>query len=122
MHALLVQAAITVLLIPYSVDEVFATVQYLWQSRRIGCHSTGFGNPVDLVGRTGASRSPQSFSGRWNTVLALVSQGWRLSSGWRRRIVVPNPAEGETGRPMQDPTMSMRIISSDQRTAGQMEL
>jgi hypothetical protein len=31
-----VQAAITVLLIPYSVDEVFATVQYLWQSRRVG--------------------------------------------------------------------------------------
>ncbi|KLK90194.1 vitamin K epoxide reductase [Microvirga vignae] len=32
----LVQAAITVLLIPYSVDEVFATAQYLWQSRRVG--------------------------------------------------------------------------------------
>jgi nucleoside-diphosphate-sugar epimerase/uncharacterized membrane protein len=32
----LIQAAITVLLIPYSVDEVFATVQYLWQSRRVG--------------------------------------------------------------------------------------
>jgi nucleoside-diphosphate-sugar epimerase/uncharacterized membrane protein len=32
----LVQAAITVLLIPYSVDEVFAAAQYLWQSRRVG--------------------------------------------------------------------------------------
>lgn len=32
----LIQTAITVLLIPYSVDEVFATVQYLWQSKRVG--------------------------------------------------------------------------------------
>ncbi len=32
----LVQAAITVILIPYSVDEVLATAQYLWRSKRAG--------------------------------------------------------------------------------------
>jgi nucleoside-diphosphate-sugar epimerase/uncharacterized membrane protein len=45
----LVQAAITVLLIPYSVDEVFATAQYLWQSRRVGrsiWRTLIFGGPV----------------------------------------------------------------------------
>jgi nucleoside-diphosphate-sugar epimerase/uncharacterized membrane protein len=45
----LMQAAITVLLIPYSVDEVFATAQYLWQSRRVGrsvWRTLIFGGPV----------------------------------------------------------------------------
>jgi nucleoside-diphosphate-sugar epimerase/uncharacterized membrane protein len=45
----LVQAAITVLLIPYSVDEVFATAQYLWQSKRVGrsfWRTLLFGGPV----------------------------------------------------------------------------
>jgi nucleoside-diphosphate-sugar epimerase/uncharacterized membrane protein len=45
----LVQAAITVLLIPYSVDEVFATAQYLWQSKRVGhsfWHTLIYGGPV----------------------------------------------------------------------------
>jgi nucleoside-diphosphate-sugar epimerase/uncharacterized membrane protein len=45
----LVQAAITVLLIPYSVDEVFATAQYLWQSKRVGrslWRTLIFGGPV----------------------------------------------------------------------------
>jgi len=32
----LAQAAITVALIPYSIDEVLATAQYLWQSHRAG--------------------------------------------------------------------------------------
>ncbi|MCL4182620.1 MAG: NAD-dependent epimerase/dehydratase family protein [Burkholderiaceae bacterium] len=32
----IVQAAVTVILIPYSVDEVLATVQYLWRARRAG--------------------------------------------------------------------------------------
>ena len=32
----LAQAALTVVLIPYSIDEVLATAQYLWQSRRAG--------------------------------------------------------------------------------------
>jgi hypothetical protein len=44
-----VQAAITVLLIPYSVDEVFATAQYLWQSKRVGrsfWRTLIFGGPV----------------------------------------------------------------------------
>jgi nucleoside-diphosphate-sugar epimerase/uncharacterized membrane protein len=45
----LFQAAITVLLIPYSVDEVFASMQYLWQSRRVGrsfWHTLIHGGPV----------------------------------------------------------------------------
>ena len=45
----LVQAVITVLLIPYSVDEVFATIQYLWQSKRVGRSAVRaliFGGPV----------------------------------------------------------------------------
>jgi hypothetical protein len=45
----MVQAAITVLLIPYSVDEVFATAQYLWQSTRVGrsfWRTLTFGGPV----------------------------------------------------------------------------
>lgn len=45
----LVQAAITVLLIPYSIDEVFATAQYLWQSKRVGhpfWRTLIFGGPV----------------------------------------------------------------------------
>jgi nucleoside-diphosphate-sugar epimerase/uncharacterized membrane protein len=32
----LIQAAITVALVPYSIDEVLATAQYLWQSHRAG--------------------------------------------------------------------------------------
>src|SRR5215204_2263922 len=32
----LAQAAVTIILIPYSVDEVLATGQYLWQSKRAG--------------------------------------------------------------------------------------
>lgn len=32
----LIQAAITILLIPYSLDEVLATIQYLFQSKRAG--------------------------------------------------------------------------------------
>ncbi|SDA93766.1 NAD-dependent epimerase/dehydratase family protein [Sinorhizobium sp. NFACC03] len=32
----IIQAAVTVILIPYSVDEVLATVQYLWRARRAG--------------------------------------------------------------------------------------
>jgi uncharacterized membrane protein len=32
----LIQAAVTVVLIPYSVDEVGATVQFLWRSWRVG--------------------------------------------------------------------------------------
>lgn len=32
----IVQAAVTVILIPYSVDEVLATIQYLWRARRAG--------------------------------------------------------------------------------------
>lgn len=32
----IVQAAVTVILIPYSVDEVLATVQYLWRAKRVG--------------------------------------------------------------------------------------
>ncbi|MCA1403295.1 NAD-dependent epimerase/dehydratase family protein [Ensifer sp. IC3342] len=32
----IVQAAVTVALIPYSVDEVLATIQYLWRAKRAG--------------------------------------------------------------------------------------
>jgi uncharacterized membrane protein len=32
----IVQAAVTVVLIPYSIDEVLATCQYLWRARRAG--------------------------------------------------------------------------------------
>jgi hypothetical protein len=32
----LVQAAVTVVLIPYSIDEVLATIQYLWRAKRAG--------------------------------------------------------------------------------------
>ncbi|APO78002.1 Vitamin K epoxide reductase family protein (plasmid) [Rhizobium etli 8C-3] len=32
----IIQAAVTVILIPYSVDEVLATVQYLWRAKRAG--------------------------------------------------------------------------------------
>ncbi|CAN7643219.1 NAD-dependent epimerase/dehydratase family protein [Pararhizobium sp. LjRoot255] len=32
----IVQAAVTVVLIPYSIDEVLATIQYLWRARRAG--------------------------------------------------------------------------------------
>jgi len=45
----LAQAAVTVLLIPYSVDEVLATAQYLWQSKRAGrsfWRSLIFGGPA----------------------------------------------------------------------------
>jgi hypothetical protein len=45
----LVQAAITVLLIPYSLDEVFATSQYLWRTHRVGrslWRTLVFGGPV----------------------------------------------------------------------------
>jgi nucleoside-diphosphate-sugar epimerase/uncharacterized membrane protein len=32
----IVQAAVTVILIPYSIDEVLATVQYLWRAKKAG--------------------------------------------------------------------------------------
>jgi hypothetical protein len=32
----IVQAAVTVVLIPYSIDEVLATVQYLWRAKKAG--------------------------------------------------------------------------------------
>ncbi|TDW20249.1 nucleoside-diphosphate-sugar epimerase [Rhizobium azibense] len=32
----IIQAAVTVVLIPYSIDEVLATVQYLWRAKRAG--------------------------------------------------------------------------------------
>jgi nucleoside-diphosphate-sugar epimerase/uncharacterized membrane protein len=32
----IIQAAVTVVLIPYSVDEVLATVQYLWRATKVG--------------------------------------------------------------------------------------
>ncbi|NMJ41441.1 NAD-dependent epimerase/dehydratase family protein [Roseomonas sp. JC162] len=32
----IVQAAVTVVLIPYSIDEVLASIQYLWRARRAG--------------------------------------------------------------------------------------
>ncbi len=32
----IIQAAVTVILIPYSVDEVLATIQYLWRAKRVG--------------------------------------------------------------------------------------
>lgn len=32
----IVQAVVTVVLIPYSIDEVLATIQYLWRARRAG--------------------------------------------------------------------------------------
>jgi uncharacterized membrane protein len=32
----IIQAAVTVILIPYSVDEVLATIQYLWRARKAG--------------------------------------------------------------------------------------
>ncbi|MCZ4089207.1 NAD-dependent epimerase/dehydratase family protein [Sinorhizobium psoraleae] len=32
----IVQAAVTVVLIPYSIDEVLATIQYLWRAKRAG--------------------------------------------------------------------------------------
>src|SRR5690606_28835251 len=32
----IIQAAVTVILIPYSVDEVLATLQYLWRAQRAG--------------------------------------------------------------------------------------
>ncbi|WEX87592.1 NAD-dependent epimerase/dehydratase family protein [Sinorhizobium garamanticum] len=32
----IIQAAVTVVLIPYSIDEVLATIQYLWRAKRAG--------------------------------------------------------------------------------------
>lgn len=32
----IIQAAVTVVLIPYSIDEVLATIQYLWRARKAG--------------------------------------------------------------------------------------
>ena len=32
----IIQAAVTVILVPYSVDEVLATIQYLWRARKVG--------------------------------------------------------------------------------------
>lgn len=32
----IIQAVVTVILIPYSIDEVLATIQYLWQAKRAG--------------------------------------------------------------------------------------
>jgi len=32
----IVQAVVTIVLIPYSIDEVLATIQYLWRARRAG--------------------------------------------------------------------------------------
>jgi nucleoside-diphosphate-sugar epimerase/uncharacterized membrane protein len=61
------QAAVTIILIPYSFDEVLATVQYLWHARRAGepfWRTFWLGGPAlseDQTPRPDLDRSPREF-------------------------------------------------------------
>lgn len=78
----IIQAAVTVILIPYSIDEVLATIQYLWQARRAGepfWRTFWMGGPALSENQTpepDLSRPPGTVL--WDFVVGGVTYPWNL--------------------------------------------